>query len=101
VLLSTEDQKDSGLQATRGTGSVKITRYTNTEVEIEADSTRGGYVVLNDLWHPWWIATLDGISEPVLRANVLFRAVRVPKGHHNVRFTFAPVTQAVGSLVGR
>jgi len=101
VLLSPEDEKDSGLQATRGTGSVTITRYTNTEVEIEADSTRGGYVVLNDLWHPWWVATLDGVSEPVLRANVLFRTVRVPKGHHTVRFTFEPVTQALGSLLTR
>lgn len=101
VLLSAEDLKESGLQATRGSGSARITSYSNTEVVIDCTSTRGGYVVLNDLWHPWWVATLDGTATPILRANVLFRAVRVPYGHHTVRFTFAPVTQTLGSLLTR
>lgn len=92
VLLSPDDERESGLIATRGHGTVAITKYSNTKVEIKVDSTRGGFVVLNDLWHPWWIATLeDGTPAPILRANVLFRAVRVPNGRHTVTFTFAPI----------
>ena len=98
VLLSPEDEKGSGLIATRGHGEVRIVSYTNTEVVVEADSTRGGYVVLNDLWHPWWVATLDNVPEPVMRANVLFRAVRVPKGRHRVRFMFTPISSALSSI---
>ena len=101
VLLSPDDDTGSGLVATRGHGTVGIVKYANTEVEIEANSDRGGYVVLNDLWHPWWTATLDGEAVPILRANVLFRAVRVGKGRHTVRFTFAPIHRAFSAIMSR
>ncbi len=91
VLLSPDDEHESGLIATRGHGTVALKKYSNTKVEIEVESTRGGFVVLNDLWHPWWTATLDGEPAPILRANVLFRAVRVANGRHTVSFTFAPI----------
>ena len=66
---------------------MRIVSYRNTEVILEADSPDGGWVVLNDLWHPWWFAEVDGKPAEILRANVLFRAVAVPPGRHMVRFT--------------
>ena len=95
VLLSPDDEHESGLIATRGHGTVAIKLYSNTRIDIDVDSTRGGFVVLNDLWHPWWIATLDGTFAPILRANVLFRAVRVPHGRHTVTFTFTPIRSVI------
>lgn len=71
-------------------GSVRIARYENTHVEIEADAPSGGFVVLNDVWHPWWRASVDGKPADILKADVLFRAVAVPPGKHTVRFTFEP-----------
>ena len=62
----------------RRPGSVRIASYRNTEVIVQADSPDGGWVVLNDLWHPWWFAEVDGKPAPILRANVLFRAVPSP-----------------------
>ena len=73
-----------------GAPTVAIQRYGHTAVEIEADSTTGGYVVLNDLWHPQWFADVDGKPAKLERANVLFRAVEVPAGRHRVTFTFRP-----------
>ena len=101
VLLAGEDEQASGLVATRGKGEVRIVRYSNTDIEIECDSSRGGYVVLNDLWHPWWRASIDNEPATILRANVLFRAVSVPKGRHIVRFMFAPVAGAVSQMLSR
>jgi hypothetical protein len=54
-----------------------------------ADSPRGGYVVLNDPITVVVSRAVDGADAPVLRANVLFRAVAVPAGRHTVRFEFA------------
>ena len=62
---------------------------------------RGGYVVLNDPYHPWWSAAVDGAEAPVLRANVLFRAVAVPPGRHTVRFEFRPLAGAWRELMTR
>lgn len=85
--------------ATRRPGTVRITSYRNTEVTIEAESPDGGYVVLNDIWHPWWSADIDGRDAPIEKANVLFRAVLVPPGRHTVRFSFRPLTGALRELL--
>jgi hypothetical protein len=82
-------------------GRVRILSYRNTEVVVEADSPAGGWVVLHDLWHPWWFAQIDGNPADILRANVLFRAVAVPPGRHSVRFSFRPVAGAWSQLIGR
>ena len=82
----------------RRPGTVAIISYANTRIEIEADSPDGGHVVLNDVWHPWWTAEIDGQRVPVIRANVLFRAVAVPPGRHRVTFTFRPIEGAMSAL---
>lgn len=80
--------------------SVRIESYANTEVVISADGP-GGYVVLNDVWHPWWFAEVDGKPAHVGRANFLFRAVAVPPGRHTVRFKFRPVRGALQDVWAR
>ncbi len=77
---------------------VRLTRYENTEVEIDVATTQGGFVVLNDIWHPWWRATVDGVETDILKANVLFRAVQVPAGAHKVRFSFKPIEGAIAEF---
>ena len=79
----------------------RLVRYENTVVEIDADSACGGYVVLNDVWHPWWAATVDGKPTDIMQANVLFRAVEVTPGRHRVRFEFKPIEGAIAELEER
>ncbi len=79
-------------------GSARIITYANTEIAVEAESADGGFVVLNDIWQPWWFATIDGKPAALLRANVLFRAVAVPRGKHTIAFTFSPLRGALKQL---
>jgi hypothetical protein len=79
----------------------RLTHYENTVVEVDADSVCGGYVVLNDVWHPWWTVTIDGEPAEILKANVLFRAVEVTPGRHQLRFEFKPVEGAIAELSER
>ncbi len=81
--------------------STMLQSYRNTEVQIEVDTPRPGFIVLNDVWHPWWFGTVDGKPASVLRANVLFRAIQVPAGKHVVRFDFKPVTGAAHEIIAR
>lgn len=71
-------------------GSVRIVDYGTTEVTLAADAPRGGFVVLNDVWHHWWQVEVNGRPAELLRANVLFRAVAVPPGRSTIRFVFRP-----------
>ncbi len=69
-----------------------IVNYADNLVEIDADAPTAGIVVLHDLFYPGWEARVDGNKEPVLRANILFRGVEVPAGHHRVVFSFHPMS---------
>ena len=73
---------------------VAIVNYTDNMVEIDADAPKAGIVVLHDLFYPGWEVRVDGRKQPVLRANILFRGVEVPAGHHHIIFAFRPLSLA-------
>ena len=98
VLLEQEPPVAVRDGAARVDAQVKLVRYANTEVEIEVTTPRTGFVVLNDIWHPWWRAQIDGVDTEILKANVLFRAVQVPAGNHKIRFEFRPLEGAIAEL---
>jgi hypothetical protein len=77
---------------------INITTYQNTIVEIDVATSQPGFVVLNDVWHPWWRASVDGEPVEILKANVMFRAVQVPAGRHHIRFEFEPVAGTLAEL---
>ena len=79
-------------------GDVRILNYENTEVDIEVDAPTGGFLVVNDAWHPWWRAEVDGHPAEILKANVLFRAVEMGPGVHQVHFAFEPLQGAWDEL---
>jgi len=76
-------------------------RYANTEVAVEVEAPAGGILLLNDVWHPWWRASVDGADAEILKANVIFRAVVCPRGRHLVRFTFHPFAGAFAEVTGK
>ena len=80
-------------------GTARILRYANAEVDIEVEAPAGGFLLLNDVWHPWWRAEVDGTPADILKANVLFRAVALTPGIHRVRFVFEPFHRAFNELL--
>jgi hypothetical protein len=82
-------------------GSARLLRHANTEVEVEVDAPGGGILLLNDVWHPWWRARVDGQETELFEANVMFRAVVVPRGRHIVRFDFRPFAGAWAEVVDK
>ncbi len=82
-------------------GVARIVSYENTRVVVEAEAPPGGgWLVLNDVWHPWWFVYVDGVEAPLLRANVMFRAVDAPEGRHTIEFRFEPLRGAFKQWLG-
>jgi hypothetical protein len=91
VLLEAPPPDPSGAPGSAAPPSARIVRDLPNEVEIAATAgDAGGYVVLADSYSPHWTAEVDGAPAPVLRANGIFRAVRVAPGAHTVRFAYRP-----------
>ncbi len=71
---------------------VNISSYGNDDIVLTAEMADEGLVVLSDPYYPGWVATVDGREAPILRANVHYRAVRVPQGHHEISFVYRPAS---------
>jgi hypothetical protein len=65
---------------------------------VEVNAPGGGILLLNDVWDPWWRASVDGAKTEILAANVIFRGGVVPAGRHVVHFTFHPFAGALDEL---
>jgi hypothetical protein len=100
VLVDNSEQSPSPHVQARA-GEARIAAYGQTRIVIHAASPDGGWIVLNDVWHPWWQATVDGVATPIVQANVLFRAVRVAPGEHTIVMEFRPLPGMWAELKSR
>ena len=67
------------------------------DLQVEAAGTR--FLVVSENYHPYWRAYVDGVEQPILRANFLWKAVQVPAGSHLVEFRHRDVATAVSRWV--
>jgi hypothetical protein len=99
VLLESKDAVEPALPAAGPAGKVESFRRQPNSVTLQANLSRPGYVALLDRFDPNWQATIDGHEVPILRANLLFRAVRAGAGRHTVRFYYRQRWLAAGLAV--
>jgi hypothetical protein len=64
-----------------------IARYEPEHVNVQVSGPEDATLVLTDLYHPFWRASVDGQPAPMKPALFLFRGVSVPAGTHQVAFT--------------
>jgi hypothetical protein len=81
-----EDAED--ISATPATSRPVVTREDSRHLVIVADAPEDGFLLLADTFYPGWSAQVDGTPTPVYRANLSVRGIRLPKGRHEVRFTY-------------
>ena len=87
-------------------GTCKIVSYEPGKVVIEADAKNECYLVLTDSFYPGWKVVIDGQEGAIIQANILFRAVHLMKGKHDIVFIYRPklfyigLVISIGSLIG-
>jgi len=84
-------------QAPAGTSDhVTLKTYTPTEIEIEAQTSRSGFVLVNDQYDPDWQVQVNGHDVPLLRADYIMRAVAIPAGLSKITMRYASHYQVGG-----
>jgi hypothetical protein len=58
-----------------------------------------GYLLQREAWYPGWRARVDGVETPLVRADLLFRAVPLTAGEHTVEVFFDSGSFKRGALV--
>lgn len=91
----------SAKPGTGGSSHAEIAVYKHTAIEIHIRSDAPGVLLINDIWHPWWSATVDGKPVKLMRANAIFRAVAVPAGARVARLEFDALAGALHDMSGR
>lgn len=100
ALIEQEPPPPSGRPGPPQEPSATIVRETERDVLVRAAANAGGgYLVLRDSYDSDWAVEVDGRAAPLLRANALFRGVRLAPGEHLVRFRYTPRALVAGAIV--
>ena len=82
------------------TATLRQTAYAPDRVVYESSSANDALAVFSEIYYPaGWVATIDGVESPILRADYLLRALRIPAGNHTIEFAFRPQSFHVGNAI--
>jgi uncharacterized membrane protein YfhO len=87
----------SGIKAD-STATIRQTRYATTELSYASKSKTDQLAVFSEIYYPeGWNCYVDGKQTETLRANYILRAVKIPKGSHQIEWKFEPKAFQTGS----
>ena len=100
VSLSTQAVQVWGRPGQPVAPFARVTGERPDEMTVQADvPATGGYLLVLDSFSPGWHVTVDDSNASMLKANALFRAVRLVPGRHIVVFRYLPASFLVGASI--
>jgi hypothetical protein len=82
--------------AAQAPGSARLLALGPDRVQIEAELEAPGHLLLLEAWDPGWRVRVDGREAPLLRADMVFRAVALQPGRHRIEMAYRPLSVTVG-----
>ena len=68
----------------------EVVDYNPNLIKMQCQSQKDGYLYFSDGYDRYWQASVDGLPTKVYRANLAFKAVKIPSGDHRVEFRYNP-----------
>jgi hypothetical protein len=100
AVLASEPPPAAGQAGAGAAPAAEIALDAPNAVTVRANvPDAGGLLVLRDTFDPNWRAFVDGAEAPVVRADVVFRAVRLAPGAHTVEFRYRSRPLEAGAVV--
>ncbi len=89
----------SSFPVTRG-DTIHLTSYQPNELLYRYSASGQKLAVFSEIYYPeGWKSFVDGVESPHFRVNYLLRAMILPEGDHEVRFSFEPDSYYKGNKV--
>jgi len=71
--------------------SVRLMRYGLNDLWFSSQNSKDGLAVFSDIYYSkGWKAYVDGKETPIVKADYVLRAIKVPAGNHSIEFHFKP-----------
>ena len=90
VLVSGEGVPPPGAGVTNFSGTAETVYYDTRHRVVRTEAASPSILLVNDRWDAEWRVEVDGKAAPLLRGNYAMRAVALPAGQHEVRWSFHP-----------
>jgi len=70
--------------------SYKVLGYNPNKLSLVYSVSENGYLYYSDCYDTYWNAYVDGEKTKIFKANVAFKAIKIPAGRHRVDFIYNP-----------
>ena len=75
--------------------TIKLRKRQDDLEEWKIETKRAGFLVIAETFYPGWVATVSGRPAPILKADGLFRAIRiVGPGSYTIQFRYKPFSRS-------
>jgi hypothetical protein len=79
---------------------VRLSKYGLNTISFTSSNAQNGFAVFSDIYYPYgWKAYIDGKETPIIRANYVLRALKIPAGQHEIKFEFHPSSFYTGDNI--
>jgi len=80
--------------------SIKLDKYGLNNITFTSNNSQNGVGVFSDMYYPYgWTAYVDGKETPIMKADYVLRAIKIPAGQHKIEFEFHPKSFYTGNTI--
>ncbi len=76
------------LPESTGSTNIRMKDFSFGRMVFDYNGKEDGFLVVADAWHPFWKAYAGDKNLPVVKANEIFKGVRLPKGEYTLTMEF-------------
>ncbi|XZF15377.1 YfhO family protein [Chitinophagaceae bacterium MMS25-I14] len=79
---------------------VLLDQYGLNNISFRSDNSQNGLAVFSDIYYAeGWKAYVDDKETPILKADYVLRAIKIPSGKHKIEFRFHPDSYYNGNKI--
>ncbi|MEN6618567.1 MAG: YfhO family protein [Rikenellaceae bacterium] len=82
--------------------TIMLTAYAPNKLNYQYSASKERVALFSEVYYPaGWMATIDGQTAEIFRANYILRALKLPAGSHQIEFVFEPESFRKGAIYSR
>jgi hypothetical protein len=102
AITQVQFAKENKVYANDSTDKIVLKSYKPNELVYESNANADQFAVFSEVYYRGnkdWISYIDGKPADHIRVNYVLRGMEVPKGKHEIKFEFKPVSVEMGKKV--